>query len=693
MLLRAGTAAFVFLLALSLPAQQQTPKPQSALVIQGLGQGQARLNGFWQFHTGDDPRWTSPSLDDSAWEPITASGTWGSQDHPGYTGFAWYRRHVDISLAPGANTSYALLIPPVDDAYEVYWNGKLIGSCGKLPPRPHWYYTPFSRAFDVPSLRSGTIAIRVWKSPLLFVDPGSLGGLYGPPIVGDAESIAAQLAVSNSESTLQYLYDFSLMVLYGFVTLVSLVLWGRDRKVGLFLWLAVFTATPALLLMLAEFLTSISYGWGRGLNQPIYALNHISLWFLLIYLLRLNGNRTLVRWTRVLAVCTLAAGVFDGSLAFFWGTAGPWMQGADSILTSIILLVEVFPFVIVAIGARQRLDHARWVLAISAIVSQMIDSIADAGAAGQRFTHWTLFEIVERPLFSVHGVVFRAAQLAAIVLFISILYAVYRFNTEQRSRQLLLEREMQSALEIQRVLIPEALPSLEGFTVTSAYQPALEVGGDFFQIIRENDGSTIVALGDVSGKGMKAAMNVSLIVGILRSLSDACVSPGQMLDTLNRCLHGRLQGGFVTAIILRLEPNGSVTLANAGHLPPFLNQQEFEIEGTLPLGLVASVTYDEVSMQLHPGDQLSLYTDGLLEARSTTGELYGFDRLHGLFASAAIRATGDRCCGRLRSGGRHNRGYTYPAGGRGRAHHFADHAVAAACRRHSFDPLRRPITG
>ncbi len=175
-------------------------------------------------------------------------------------------------------------------------------------------------------------------------------------------------------------------------------------------------------------------------------------------------------------------------------------------------------------------------------------------------------------------------------------------------------------------------------------------------------------------------MNVSLIVGILRSLSDACVSPGQMLDTLNRCLHGRLQGGFVTAIILRLEANGSVTLANAGHLPPFLNQQELEMEGTLPLGLVASVTYDEISMRLHPGDQLSLYTDGLLEARSTTGELYGFDRLHGLFASAAIRAAGYRCCGCLRPGGRHNRSYTHPARGRGRAHHLADYAIAAAYR-------------
>jgi hypothetical protein len=634
MFLRMNTVAFVIFLALSLHAQPHRPKPQSTLVIQGLGQGEIKLNGFWQFHTGDDPRWASPSFDDSGWEPITASDSWGNQDHAGYTGFAWYRRHLEINVVPGAKTAYALLVPPVDDAYEVYWNGKLIGSYGELPPRPHWYYTSFFRAFPVPSADSGTIAIRVWKSPLLFVDPGSLGGMKGPPpILGDADSIAAQLALSNSESTMQYLYDFSLMILYGFVTLLSFLFWSRDRKVGLFLWLGIFTGTPAILLMLQEFLISISYGWGRGLNQPIYALNHISLWFLLLYLLRLDGSRTLVRWTRALAICTFTAGVLDGGLAFFWGSAGPWMQGADTVLTMIILLVEVFPFVIVAIGVRQRLNDANWVVAISALVSQMIDTIAFAGAAGQRFTHWTLFQFIDTPILSIHGVIFQAAQLAAIALFISIVYAVYRYNTEQRSRQLLLEREMHSAREIQQVLIPEALPSLQGFAITSAYRPALEVGGDFFQIIREERGSTIVALGDVSGKGMKAAMNVSLIVGVLRSSSDAAVSPVRMLERLNRCLCGRLQGGFVTAVILRLHADGYVTLANAGHLPPFLNQRELEIDGSLPLGLLPSAMYDEISILLHPGDQLSLYTDGLLEARSTTGELYGFDRLHTLFAS------------------------------------------------------------
>ncbi len=625
--------AYVLFFALSLGAQSRVDTPQSALVVQGLGQGHVKLNGSWQFHTGDDARWSSPSFDDSTWELITASAPWGTQGHSGYTGFAWYRRHLQIDLAPGAKASYSLLVPPIDDAYEVYWNGKLIGRSGKLPPTPHWYYTAFSNAFTVPVPESGIIAIRVWKSPLLFVDSGDLGGMSGPPILGDTESIAAQLAVANSESTLNYLYDFSLMVLYSFVTVVSLLLWSRDRTVGLFLWLGVFTGTPAILLMFQEFLTSISYGWGRGLNQPIYTLNHISLWFLLIYLLHLDGNPRLIRLTRALAIAAFAAGLIDGCLAFFWGNAGPWMIGADSVLTGIILLVEVYPLAIVAVGLRDRLDDARWFLAISALVSQMINSIADIGAAGQRFTNWTLFEFFNRPLFSLHGVFFRPGQLAAIVLFISILYAVYLYNTEQRARQLLLEREMHSAREIQQVLIPNELPSVDGFAVTSAYRPALEVGGDFFQIIREEDGSTVIALGDVSGKGMKAAMNVSFIVGVLRSASDANTTPAEMLERLNRSLCGRLQGGFVTAVILRLRADGSLTIANAGHLPPFLNQRELELGGSLPLGIVSSVSYDECGIELNPGDQLSLYTDGLVEAQAEGGELYGFERLHALFAT------------------------------------------------------------
>jgi hypothetical protein len=642
MLLQTKIAACTFLLAASLFAQQkEASASQSAakaatpvLAVEGLGQGAIPLDGPWQFHTGDNPEWASPSFNDSAWESMQVSGPWGSQDHPGYTGYAWYRRHVQIHTSAGSQTKYALLMPPVDDAYEVFWNGKPIGQFGKFPPRPRWYYSTFLRSFPVPSAESGTIAVRVWKAPLLFVDPDSLGGMYGPPLLGDADTIDAQLAASNAQNMRQNLYDFTLVILYGFVTLLSLLLWSRNRKVKLFLWLAIFTATPVMLFVIQGVLQiPIDYGLGRGLNQPIYALNHVSLWFLLLYLLRLDDRPTLARWTRVLAIVTVVAGVLDGALAFFWGNAGAGMLALDAILTTLILVVEVFPFVIIGIGIRQRLEPSRWWLAISAFVSQMINTIADASAAGQRFTHWTLYYKVTTPLFTIFGVHFTIADLAGIGLFLSILYAVYRYSMEQQARQTTLEQEMQSAREIQRVLIPETLPSLEGFAVSSAYQPAQEVGGDFFQIIHEDEGSTIVALGDVSGKGLKAAMSVSLIVGVLRSLSGEKSSPVQMLQALNRCLCGRLQGGFVTAIVMRLFPNGKVILANAGHLPPFLNSGELEIDGSLPLGLISFAEYSEIQIQLHTGDHLSLYTDGLVEARSSTGEIYGFERLNSLFAT------------------------------------------------------------
>jgi hypothetical protein len=642
MLLRAKIAACTFLLAASLFAQQkEVPAPQSTakaappvLALEGLGKGAILLDGPWQFHTGDNPEWASPSFDDSAWEPMLLNGPWGSEGHPGYTGYAWYRRHVQINTVGGARAKYALLMPQVDDAYEIFWNGKSIGQFGKFPPRPHWYYTPMARSFALPIADSGTIAIRVWKSPLLFVDPDALGGLYAPPLLGDSDTIDAQLMAENAQTVQQNLYDFTLVILYGFVTLLSLLLWSRNRKVKLFLWLAIFTATPVMLFVIQGVLQiPIDYAFGRGLNQPIYALNHVSLWFLLLYLLRLDRRPTLARWTRVLAIVTVVTGVLDGALAFFWGSAGPGMLTLDAILTTFILVVEVFPFVIIAIGIRQQLEPSRWWLAISALVSQMINTIADASAAGQRFTHWTLYDKVTTPLFTVFGVRFNAGALAGIGLFLSILYAVYHFNVEQQARQSALEQEMQSAREIQQVLIPETLPSLPGFAMSSAYQPAQEVGGDFFQIIREEEGSTIVALGDVSGKGLKAAMSVSLIVGVLRSLSGQHSSPVQMLQALNRCLCGRLQGGFVTAIVLRLFPSGRVILANAGHLPPFLNSGELEIEGSLPLGLISFAEYSEMQIHLHPGDHLSLYTDGLVEARSTTGEIYGFERLNALFAT------------------------------------------------------------
>jgi len=140
-------------------------------------------------------------------------------------------------------------------------------------------------------------------------------------------------------------------------------------------------------------------------------------------------------------------------------------------------------------------------------------------------------------------------------------------------------------------------------------------------------------LGDVSGKGLKAAMAVSMIVGAVRTLVETTSKPAEILAGLNRRLFGRLQGGFATAVALRLDGDGTCTIACAGHPAPFVNDQELAFPGTLPLGVLQKATYEETRFQLGERDQLALYTDGLLEARSQSGDLYSFGRLKTLFAS------------------------------------------------------------
>ena len=124
---------------------------------------------------------------------------------------------------------------------------------------------------------------------------------------------------------------------------------------------------------------------------------------------------------------------------------------------------------------------------------------------------------------------------------------------------------------------------------------------------------------------MREASRESVIGKYAASLAD--------FSRLNRRLHNRLQQGFVTCLILRLDPDGTCTFANAGHLPPFLNHQELNVPPALPLGLVASASYDETTIHLDIDDRLTLYTDGLLEARNANGEIFSFERLQQLLAT------------------------------------------------------------
>ncbi|MGH9599929.1 MAG: PP2C family protein-serine/threonine phosphatase, partial [Terracidiphilus sp.] len=405
------------------------------------------------------------------------------------------------------------------------------------------------------------------------------------------------------------------------------------------LWIAAFAGAPVVGMFLTGGLLPFTYNAALGWLQPVLSLQDIGLWFLLLYLLKLDDNPRLARFTQLLAIVSIVSTSLDGALTLLnWSNplVAGWVQWADAALTAIFTLAEAYPLVLVGFGVRKRLDSARWLLAIAAFLTEMIEVVRIAVAQGSRFTHWTITERIGAPLFTINGNRFTAQTIADTLLLLAIVYAVYRYLQETTRRQSALEQEFKSARELQQVLIPETLPELPGFAVTSAYRPAQEVGGDFFQIVPlegDSAGSTLILLGDVSGKGLKAAMTVSLIVGAARTLAKFAPRPADLLAELNQRLYGRLQGGFTTCLALRLGPDGHCTVASAGHPAPFLNRREIDLPGALPLGIVSGARYEEASFDLREGDHFALYTDGLLEARSSTGEIFSFERLDALFAN------------------------------------------------------------
>jgi hypothetical protein len=182
-----------------------------------------------------------------------------------------------------------------------------------------------------------------------------------------------------------------------------------------------------------------------------------------------------------------------------------------------------------------------------------------------------------------------------------------------------LRAEFEAAREVQEQLVAPAV-DLPGFQIESVYAPAKQVGGDFFRILPGDDGSVLVVTGDVR---LKAAMTVSAIMGALRGCDSR--NPAQVLEYLNRVLFGQVSG-FVTCTAALVTADGQMTFANAGNPAPYCSGKELPIEASMPLGLIANTSYAETDCKLAIGDQLTFVSDGVIEATSETGELYGFDR-------------------------------------------------------------------
>ena len=625
-------------------AQAKADSTGAPFIADGLGKGAVSLDGPWQFHLGDNVAWAKPETNDAAgqdgWEQITAGKPWGLQGHKGYTGYAWYRKRITITLAPGASPDVALYLPQVSDACEVYWNGELYGAIGKLPPHPVWYYLPAPETMGLGQARSGVLAIRVWKAALSSNDSDVAGGFPSTPFIGSPGAIGALKAANTSRWLIRIQARILLDAFYLFVGLIALVAWLRNREQWLLFWVAASYISVVICESLEVFRFQVPFVVSIDLTQPLFAVINAGTWYILVLLLRLDEIPMVRRGIRAMTILAFVICAIDSVAIYTLQMAsGRWvarMQGVDWVMTAIFGLEQLAPIPIVlwAVFRRRRLPIERWVVAFSELLLVIVPVTQQIASQSNRFiAAGRLVNLLLNPVFIVNGAVVSPQTFTASLLLFAIAFAVYRNSRDEHRRQIAVEQEFKSARELQQVLIPEQQPKTPGYALTSSYKPASEVGGDFFQVIALKDDATLIVLGDVSGKGLKAAMAVALIVGMVRALAHIFPEPGKLLEELNDRLAGRLHGALATALALRLDPRGRCTLASAGHLSPFVNEQELELPGALPLGISAEVVYEDIHIQLKEGDHLALYTDGLLEARNATGELYGFERLHTLFTS------------------------------------------------------------
>ena len=624
------------------------------LVVNGLGRGTVTLDGLWEFTTGDNPAWASPDYDDAHWERLRVDRPYGAQGHYAYHGYAWYRRHIDFAAA-GTGEKVALIVPPIGggdawgDPYEIYWNGVLVGREGRMPPGAEWPFRPAPRSFGLGEARSGVLAIRTWKAPLKFIDSGGGGGIYRALLAGSPEAVTAELGSLDHRWLAGRQFYFDENLLYGILGILGLLAWLRDHRLKVLFWMAIYALMQPMHVLLYNAHLGLPYQFVFGFDTVTHAIGYVALWYLLLYLLALDERPRLRQWTMRLAVFNVSVGLLEWFvISRDWNTSLvlAW-QIAEGVLFFLYTMLSLFPLVLIPYGIGKRVGIANWLVAGLASLDSLISAARIMSLEGVRFTRFFgAYDFITTQYFTIRGNYFDSANIVDALLLLAIIFAVFRYSAEQSQRKGALEQEFKSAQELQRILIPESLPPTDGYAVTSAYRPAQEVGGDFFQVIAQADGSALIVLGDVSGKGLKAAMTVALLVGTARALAEQSSDPAWILAGLNRRLEGRMQDGFVTCLVLHLEPLGKCVVANAGHLPPFLNSEEIELPNALPLGLVPDGGYENVTFEMEISDRLTLYTDGLPEARNAARELFGFTRVRDLIASCPdARAASDAAVG------------------------------------------------
>ncbi|MDQ2775257.1 MAG: serine/threonine-protein phosphatase, partial [Acidobacteriota bacterium] len=579
------------------------------------------LAGNWRFHTGDDVRWAQPDFNDSQWRVITTEKPWSEQGISHIQGFFWYRLRVKL---PSNHEPLNLFFNYSGIAYEVYANGKSIGQYGAFPPHRKTFRA-LPRKFAIPTgaVRgdSLTIAVRFWLWPRIAdLKAGVWGGITGDRglVLGTKRSIDDEYGVWQSHVLYGWLPDFSVRVLAVFLAIGLLVLYRLQPGHNEYLWIACYfvAMTAETIAEDIETIHPLTLQVGDTANL---VLTNVAQFFMLQFVFSFLRLR-MPSLIRVYQVSLLLQVV--GLESFYRG-------GFSSAGVNILLYTWMVPyFLVVPLLVLWKYIRGYKEAGLIAIPLFLVN-VSDILAAFRWLFYYLGWRRSSAEWFSemyVGVIPVWIGQIEGLLVVLSIgALLMYRFHrTSQEEARAV--SELEAAGSVQSLMLPQQEQKTPGFIVQSAYIPAQQVGGDFFQLFPDEDGSLLVVIGDVSGKGVKAAMLVSLIVGLLQKTAGQTRQPVQLLEDLNRELVNHMQGRFATCCCALLSADGPMLIANAGHLSPYCNGREIEVLGGLPLGLSADASYEQVWVDVEPGARLVFLSDGVVEARNKSGELYGFER-------------------------------------------------------------------
>ncbi|HEY1900924.1 MAG TPA: PP2C family protein-serine/threonine phosphatase [Terracidiphilus sp.] len=584
----------LLLLLVGLPAMAQTVATTQQSAI--------------RYHFGENPDgsrlWTSPEFSDRDWPQSTAT-SWPKPQYPS-DGIIWVRIRVPVpSGESGPLALRQISVQNLPSAEEIYVNGVLVAANGKLPPNPiaairmEQTVFPLSRGL-VSNVPTALIAVRLWMRPLSNLEER----VDLRFVIDRAEVLETAAREARQSRLLPSLPVYAAFFLMGLLGIGLLVFWrfSGERDLALFGFFLVTGSAFVLFLMFTS-------GGHLALTQRHWDLLYGPLQFLAPFsavLFSWNFYDIPSRFWKYAAY----AGVVVMSICAF---ANEWFYQPHAFLPVLhgIEYGANAAFGLIIIGGDLWAVFNRPSKRLLAVVTALVPASSILS---------TLFGL---PPLRLGPISIGALSFTTLLSSFMIAGILVRRTWKTGREGAALRVELEAAREMQQALVT-AVPETPGFVVHAVYAPAAQVGGDFYRVVPTRDGGLLLVVGDVSGKGLRAAMTVSALMGALRTITSE--SPAIILGELNRSLAGQLSGGFVTCCVARIGAQGDGLIANAGHLAPYVDGRELELENGLPLGIVLEVSYSDTAFTIMPGAQLTFLSDGIIEARNSTGELFGFER-------------------------------------------------------------------